>query len=75
MHVREFRANQSHTYAATRLNEIISTFGDIFAYIGPDHALAPGWQNDFLDRVALPFALPLSWDISRSVRQFTCHKY
>jgi len=31
MHVREFRANQCHTYAATRLNEIISTFGDIFA--------------------------------------------
>ena len=56
------------------LDEIISTFGDIFAYIGPDHTLGPGWQNNFLDRVALPFALPLSWDISRSVRQFTCHR-
>ena len=42
------------------LDEIISTFGDIFAYIGPDHTLGPGWQNDFLGRVALPFALPLS---------------
>jgi D-alanyl-D-alanine carboxypeptidase len=56
------------------LNEIIVTFGDIFAYITPDHMLDPRWQGDFLDRVALPFALPLSWDISRSVRQFTCHK-
>ena len=42
------------------LDEIISTFGHIFAYIGPDHTLGPGWQNDFLGRVALPFALPLS---------------
>jgi D-alanyl-D-alanine carboxypeptidase len=56
------------------LDNIIATFGDIFAYIGPDHTLDARWQGDFLDRVALPFALPLSWDISRSVRQFTCHK-
>ena len=56
------------------LDEVISTFGDIFAYVGLDHMLDPRWQNEFLDRVALPFPLPLSWDISRTVRQFTCHK-
>jgi D-alanyl-D-alanine carboxypeptidase len=56
------------------LDEIIHTFGDIFAYIRPDHTLDPRWQSESLDRVALPFALPLSWDISRFVTQFTCHK-
>jgi hypothetical protein len=56
------------------LNQIIATFGDIFACIGPDHTLDSRWQTEFLGRVALPFALPLSWDISRSVTQFTCHK-
>jgi hypothetical protein len=56
------------------LDEVISTFGDIFAYVGPDHTLDPRWQNEFLDRVPLPFPLPLSWDISRTVRQFTCHR-
>src|SRR5216117_2963255 len=56
------------------LDEVISTFGDIFAYVGPDHTLDPRWQNEFLDRVPLPFPIPLSWDISRTVRQFTCHR-
>src|SRR5690348_2328996 len=56
------------------LDNISATFGDIFAFITPDHTLDPRWQGDSLDRVALPFALLLSWDISRSVRQFTCHK-
>jgi hypothetical protein len=56
------------------LDQIIATFGDIFAYIRPDHTLDPRWQGDFLDRLPLPFALPLSWDISRSVKQVTCHR-
>ena len=56
------------------LDQIIATFGDIFAHIRPDHSLDSLWQAEFLDRVALPFALPLSWDISRSVTQITCHK-
>jgi len=56
------------------LEEIRATFGDIFHYILPDHALDPRWQTDFLVRIALPFALPLSWDKSRTVNQMTCHK-
>lgn len=56
------------------LDQIIAMFGDIFGFIGPDHTLDPRWQSDFLDRVPLPFPLPLSWDISRSVTQFACHK-
>jgi D-alanyl-D-alanine carboxypeptidase len=56
------------------LDQIIATFGDIFAFIQSDHTLTPLWQVDYLARVTLPFALPLSWDISRTVKQFTCHK-
>jgi hypothetical protein len=56
------------------LDQIRSTFGDIFQYILPDHTLDPRWQADFLVRIALPFALPLSWDKSRTVTVMTCHK-
>jgi len=56
------------------LDQIIATFGDIFAFITPDHTIDPRWQTDSLDRVALPFALPLSWDLSRSVTKFACHR-
>ena len=56
------------------LDRIIATFGDIFGFIAVDHTLDPRWQTEFLDRVPLPVALPLSWDTSRSVTQFTCHR-
>ena len=56
------------------LEQIVATFGDIFDYIGPAHTLNPAWQTDVLARVTLPFPVKLSWDKSRSVSQFTCHK-
>jgi hypothetical protein len=56
------------------LDQILATFGDIFDYIGPDHTLNPRWQNEFLQRIALLFPIPLSWDMSRRVNQITCHK-
>jgi D-alanyl-D-alanine carboxypeptidase-like protein len=56
------------------LDQIIATFGDIFGYIRPDHTLDPRWPAEFLDRATLPFPMKLSWDPSRSVTQFTCHK-
>jgi hypothetical protein len=56
------------------LDQIRTTFGDIFQYVIPDHTLDPRWQADFLARIPLPFALPRSWDKSRTVRQMTCHK-
>ncbi len=56
------------------LDQIPATFGDIFDYIGPDHTLNPRWQNEFLQRIALPFPLTLAWDKSRRVNQITCHK-
>jgi hypothetical protein len=56
------------------LDQILATFGDIFAYIATDHTLDPRWQNDFLERITLPFPMTLSWDRGRSVSQITCHK-
>jgi hypothetical protein len=56
------------------LDEIVATFGDIFEYIHPDHTLNPRWQTDFLARATLPFPIVLSWDHTRAVSQFTCHK-
>jgi hypothetical protein len=56
------------------LDELIATFGDIFAYIREDHTLDPKWQTDFLTAVPLPFALTLSWDSSRQVQRISCHK-
>lgn len=56
------------------LEQICATFGDIFEYILPDHTLDPRWQTEFLTRIVLPFAIPLSWDKSRVVAQMTCHK-
>jgi hypothetical protein len=56
------------------LEEIISTFGDIFTYIGADHSLDPRWQAEQLTTIPLPFPIALSWDRSRRVERMTCHK-
>ena len=56
------------------LEDILTTFGDIFEYIRADGSLDARWQGDFLGRLTLPFPLRLSWDKSTSVNQMTCHK-
>jgi D-alanyl-D-alanine carboxypeptidase len=56
------------------VEEIISSFGDIYEYIGTDGQLEPRWQEDFLTRVGLPFPLRLSWDTSRTISWMTCHR-
>ena len=56
------------------LAEIVATFGDISAYVSSDGQLDPRWQAEFMTRVALPFPLVLSWDHSKLVSSFTCHR-
>lgn len=56
------------------IEQIVATFGDIFAYINEDHTLNSAWQAEYLVSVPLPFALALSWDRSRRVKRMTCHK-
>ena len=49
------------------LEEIIETFGDIYDYIRPGGVLDPRWQAGHLASVALPFSIPLAWDLARTV--------
>ena len=56
------------------LDEIITVFGDINAYVGTDGQLEARWQLDYLERVHLPFPLRMSWDPSRTILQMTCHR-
>jgi D-alanyl-D-alanine carboxypeptidase len=56
------------------LDEICTTFGDIFGYVAKDLTLDAEWHTEFLTRVALPFPMTISWDHSQSVSTITCHK-
>jgi len=56
------------------LEQILTTFGDIYEYIHADGSLDARWQDEFLVRLPLPFPMQLSWDKSRSVTQMTCHQ-
>jgi hypothetical protein len=56
------------------LEGIVASFGNIYDYIQPGGSLDSRWQADCLASVELPFPLPLSWDLSKSVRRMTCHK-
>lgn len=56
------------------LQEIITTFGNIFDLIGADGSLDPRWETVSLDRAIIPFPLILSFDHSKKVTRFQCHK-
>jgi hypothetical protein len=56
------------------LDQIVATFGNIQNYIQADGTLDPRWQIDSLDYVALPVPLMLSYDHSKTITHFRCHK-
>jgi len=56
------------------INQIIETFGDIHHYIQPDGTLDVQWPIEFLDYVALPVPLMLSFDHTKTITHFRCHK-
>jgi hypothetical protein len=56
------------------IGQILSTFGNINNYIQEDGTLDVRWQTEMLARAALPFPLTLSFDSSRTILSFTCHK-
>ncbi len=56
------------------INQIIETFGDIHDYIQLDGTLDVQWPIKFLDYVALPVPLMLSFDHSKTITHFRCHK-
>jgi hypothetical protein len=56
------------------LDQIRTTFGDIFACLHADHSLDPRWQTEQLVTISLPFPLVLPWHRSRQVTHMTCHR-
>lgn len=55
------------------LEEILTTFGNIFEFIREDGNLDPRWHAEFLAHAPLPFSIPLSWDRSKVVSRLYCH--
>lgn len=55
-------------------HEILHEFGDVYGYVSADGGLDARWQAEFLARVALPFPLLLSWDHSKTISEFSCHR-
>jgi len=56
------------------LDQIVATFGNIQNYIQADGTLDPRWPIDSLDYIALPVPLMLSYDHSKTITHFRCHK-
>jgi D-alanyl-D-alanine carboxypeptidase len=68
------QVNEASPTAPHRLDEIVTTFGDIHAHIAASGTLKSTWEVGFLARASLPFPLRLSWDSSRIIAQMTCHR-
>lgn len=49
-------------------------FGDILKFIGDDGNIEPQWEASRIVRQVLPFAIPLSWDTSKSATGIRCHQ-
>jgi hypothetical protein len=60
--------------APSGMAAIIATFGDIRAYARDDGTADPKWEQRFMARAALPFAIPLDWDTSKSASGIRCHR-
>ncbi|MGH9510719.1 MAG: M15 family metallopeptidase [Terriglobales bacterium] len=56
------------------IDQIIATFGNIHDYIQTDGTLDVQWPINYLDYVALPVPLMLSFDHSKTITHFRCHK-
>ncbi len=56
------------------LPALLARFGNIYAYLRKDGTLDPRWERDQLARARLPFAIALSWDPSKKVRNLYCHR-
>jgi len=55
------------------LEGILSTFGNPQHYLRTDGTLSARWEAERLGRTRLPFAIPLSWDHTRVMRNLRCH--
>lgn len=56
------------------LDNILQTFGNIFDYLRDDGTLDQRWESDQLIRTSLPYAMPLSWDLTKRVANLYTHR-
>jgi hypothetical protein len=70
----EFAPAGTRVYVPHGIGEIVSEFGEINKYVGQNGELEPQWQAEFLGQAEIPFPLELSWDHSKAISRFTCHK-
>ncbi|MGH7791446.1 MAG: M15 family metallopeptidase [Thermodesulfobacteriota bacterium] len=66
--------NKTSLATPNGLEEILSTFGNIFQFMTDDGRLDPHWESKHLGRAPLPFPMALSWDLSQGVTKLYCHK-
>ena len=57
------------------LQQILDLFGNIFDFFQEDGNLnEQGWEEECVTLIQMPFPIPLSWDLSKSVTRLKCHK-
>src|SRR5258708_3227362 len=56
------------------LPAIISTFGDVHAYVDDSGQLKPEWAQQHLSVAVLPFSMKLAWNLNVEVYKITCHR-
>src|SRR5258708_20510819 len=65
---------QIELHAPVGLAGIVREFGDIGGDVGAEGCLDSRWEIESLGRVNLPFGMLLSWDHTRTVNWFRCHR-
>jgi hypothetical protein len=70
----EFAPTGQGIHAPHGIGEIVREFGEIYNYVGQSGELNPQWQAEFMGKAEIPFPLELSWDHSKAISRFTCHK-
>jgi hypothetical protein len=55
-------------------NEIVQVFGDLRQFVEQDGSVSQKWPEQILTTIALPFAMQLDWDRSKTVQKISCHR-
>jgi hypothetical protein len=56
------------------IEEMVAAFGNPWPYVHSDGTVDPDWERKILGYATMPAPLPLSWDKTRQVARFKCHK-
>jgi hypothetical protein len=56
------------------LDQVLTTFGDIYKYLLTDGSVSAKWEVDQIGSAILPFPIPIDWDPSKSATKIRCHR-